>query len=196
MAGTCMEYWRDVPRADDLDNAQQRALTCCRCRRCNAWLQTSEERNRDYTSDIGFSDTPCCNACLPAALANEQKRRAELEQARARYQASLDASLQKALDSDAAQALCAFMSELSERYYCAGWLIGLEHTLWPMVHGGNREFGLGAVTEEEVAKLRRLHERAGGWWRWAEDPEPAAGGEVFVPTEEWLKLVAQRRAVP
>jgi hypothetical protein len=40
------------------------------------------------------------------------------------------------------------MSDISEEYYCAGWLIGLEEILWSMVVGNRREFGMGVVTED------------------------------------------------
>lgn len=188
-----LSRWRNIPRVDELDRAQQTALTCCRCKRCNAWLQTREERYREPVGAISYHDDPCCNACLPAVLAAEQERETERERVRARYQARLDASLIDSYDPDAARDLCAFMSVLSEKYYCAGWLIGLEYQLWSMVHGGSRECGPYTVTPEEVTKLRRLHERAGGWWMWAEDSqEPGASGQVFVPTAEWRKVVAQR----
>ena len=50
--------------------------------------------------------------------------------------------------------LCVLMRRLSEDYYCAGWLVGLEDHLWAMVQGGDRHFGVGEVTVEEVARLR------------------------------------------
>lgn len=75
------------------------------------------------------------------------------------------------------------MSELSERCWFAGWLHGLKHALWAMVSGGAREYGQGIVSEEEVARLRALSERSGGWWRRDEVDE-----EVFVPIEAWRRI--------
>ena len=82
--------------------------------------------------------------------------------------------------------LCVLMRRLSEDYYCAGWLVGLEDHLWAMVQGGDRHFGVGEVTVEEVARLRELSERAGGWWAWR-----VGEGARFVPMAEWLARVRQ-----
>lgn len=85
-------------------------------------------------------------------------------------------------DPDIAIRLRNFMSNISEDYWCAGWLIGLEHRLWEIIQGGSRDFGLDVITEKEVNELRRLHEKAGGWWIWK------GNREVFVTTKEWLAL--------
>lgn len=90
-------------------------------------------------------------------------------------------------DAIAAKTLCAQMSDLSEEYYCAGWLIGLEFSLWSMLEGGSRNFGMSVVTEKEIGELRSLHKRCDGWWVWSEDLQ----GEAFVSTEEWIVIYAE-----
>lgn len=94
-------------------------------------------------------------------------------------------SLAKAADQDAAVLLKASMGGISEEYYCAGWLIGLEHKLWRMVEGGDRRFGMGEVREDEATELKRLSEKAGGWWIYSEDNS----GETFVTAEEWQAML-------
>jgi hypothetical protein len=72
------------------------------------------------------------------------------------------------------------MSDISEEYYCAGWLIGLEEILWSMVVGNRREFGMGVVTEDEVSQLKQLSDQAGGWWHYVE-----GDGETFITLQDW-----------
>jgi hypothetical protein len=95
---------------------------------------------------------------------------------------------ERSLDPVAATALNEAMSAISERYWCAAWLRDLEFSLWAMLGGGPREYGLGEVSAEELDGLRRLAERAGGWWRWSDMDED----EVFVPFREWNTLMRER----
>jgi len=64
------------------------------------------------------------------------------------------------------QALYEYMSYLSEDCYCAGWMEGTEAACWEAVVNGGTRFGIGFITAEEAAELRRLSETAGGWWHW------------------------------
>jgi len=50
------------------------------------------------------------------------------------------------------------MSDLSEDYWCAGWLIDLEFELWEGVAGGKT-----SITKAEIAQLRYLSDRCDGW---------------------------------
>jgi hypothetical protein len=75
----------------------------------------------------------------------------------------------------AKETLETFMSDISEDHYAAGWNMGLEYDLWSMVRGGSRHYGMGTVTEADVAKLKQLADEAGGWWKCDE----------FVPIAEW-----------
>ena len=86
----------------------------------------------------------------------------------------------KARNRDSAILLRYFMQELSERYYCAGWRVGLEYDLWALVCGGIRAMGLEEPNEAEIIELRRLSEAAGGWWKW-----DAERGTIFLTLEEW-----------
>ena len=89
---------------------------------------------------------------------------------------------------DAAELLCEYMSEISEDYWCAGWLHGLEFSLWKMLRGGSRDFGTGDVKEEELSKLRQLSQRAGGWVIWDEQKDASMSGNRFVPLALWTVM--------
>ena len=80
------------------------------------------------------------------------------------------------------RALADAMSAISERYYCAGWLSGLEYTLWRfLTYPFDGAWGMAHVTEGELDELRTLALDLGGWivWRDFED------GETFLTFEEW-----------
>jgi hypothetical protein len=83
------------------------------------------------------------------------------------------------------------MEHLSETYWCAGWLDGLEHQLWRMAHGGPAGFTnlLRIPTEQELSQLRELSQHAGGWWCWPD-------GETnvkFLSLEEWDRIYDAER---
>lgn len=79
------------------------------------------------------------------------------------------------------------MSDISEDCWFAGWLIGLEYSLWEMVQGGDRKFGIGAVQEIDIDEMRRLSEEIDGWLAWSESEMEVA----FVPMVEWLAMYAE-----
>ncbi len=81
------------------------------------------------------------------------------------------------------------MADYSEDFWCAGWLIDLEFTLWEALTDGSRQLGMGRLEEREIARMKRLHEIAGGWWAWSKNE----GCERFVTTEEWLRILDQKR---
>ena len=80
------------------------------------------------------------------------------------------------------------MSEISEEYWCAGWLGGLEHVLWDVVTGKRTDI----CTPEEIEQLKYLSEKCGGWIVW--DKEGIC--ERFVSMEEWLRLYEARHHSP
>ena len=54
------------------------------------------------------------------------------------------------------QELAAFMSDLSEQGWYAGWMTGLEYALWEAVLGGGRQYGHLTLTDAHIARLREL----------------------------------------
>ena len=77
------------------------------------------------------------------------------------------------------------MSWISEEYWCAGWLSGLEYVLWDALTGRQK----GACSPEEIEELKYLSEKCGGWIIWDEQ----AKDERLVPREEWLRLYEANR---
>lgn len=76
------------------------------------------------------------------------------------------------------------MEEISEDLWCAGWLIGLEFSLWRAVTDGPFDYGLGRISQEDCDLLKSLSDDAGGWWRL-----DINSGRTFTPMNEWLQLV-------
>ena len=81
------------------------------------------------------------------------------------------------------RALAVAMSEISEAAYCAGWMHGLEYALWYLLTTGQTRYGRSNVTREELARLRILSERCGGWIVYDEQKD-----ETFVPLDDWLRI--------
>lgn len=150
------------------EHSREDVERCCRCAVCGA--DTSPGR---WPRE--------CDACKPAQ--DEKRAASELRWAAkaARDAEAQEAAIALALDRDAAVRLRDCMSDISEDRYCAGWLSDLEFTLWgAVVDGEPFQFGMGRVESSDIAELRRLSEKCGGWWRFDDEH-----GEVFVPIDEW-----------
>ena len=78
------------------------------------------------------------------------------------------------------------MRELSERYYAAGWYMGLATSLWEALVGveTNREF-----REGETMQLALYLQRARCWFRW----DDKAMAVVRVPIKDWMRTYARER---
>jgi len=59
--------------------------------------------------------------------------------------------------------LAAFMSEISERCYFAGWMNNLEYVLWDVLESGQRTFGQGIITTEDIKQLKALSYKSESW---------------------------------
>lgn len=70
------------------------------------------------------------------------------------------------------QLLLRLMRSLSEDYYCAGWMHGLELSLWHMALRQD---------SEEGQILLYCAETAGGWWIWDDQRD----NNVFIPLPVW-----------
>ena len=79
------------------------------------------------------------------------------------------------------------MSDISEDFWCAGWLDKLEYTLWGIVEGGNRSFGMGEVRDEQINGLKKLSQKAGGWWRY----DDSVKEELFITIDEWKEIYSK-----
>jgi hypothetical protein len=84
------------------------------------------------------------------------------------------------------ESLLRLMEDQSEDCWCASWLRDLEFSLWNTITTGKTDWGFG-MRDCDLARLKHLHEMAGGWWIWADDEV----GRRFVTTEEWLAILAR-----
>lgn len=80
--------------------------------------------------------------------------------------------------------LAIYMSSLSERAHSAGWMQGLEFSLWRAVSHGPFKYGRLELGPEQVQRLRELSERCCGWIFFHEQQE-----ESFASLSEWAHLV-------
>jgi len=83
-----------------------------------------------------------------------------------------------------ASILARVMADLSEEYWCAGWLTELEFELWTATLGEECPF-----TSAEVAELRYLSRKCGGWIVWHDE----APWYRFVPLATWEPMFASWR---
>ena len=79
--------------------------------------------------------------------------------------------------------LAAYMSELSEQAYSAGWMDGVEHALWRATTVGPFRYGHLNLTAAHTERLKALSDACGGWIRFDADLD-----EIFVPTAQWVEL--------
>ena len=178
---------RDAPEPDMAERSQHDADACCACTRCGRpWPPDGDDR-------VDFRSV--CDACRPI---DDAETAAAQERAKAKHDerlAAVQASLEHALDRDAAVLLLCLMEEISEEHWCASWMSGLEHMLWRVLKGEARLEDVGimlraeavAPSDKDVIKLGRLHEKSGGWWYWSDTMMCA----LFVPTPEWLGMAGE-----
>lgn len=95
----------------------------------------------------------------------------------------LNAFFADSTEEGAQWGLLCLMTGISEEFWCAGWMKGLEWALWEIAQGGERGYGGGALTERQTALLKLLSEEAGGWWVWDNE-----GGPRFLGMEEWQAM--------
>lgn len=79
--------------------------------------------------------------------------------------------------------LARFMSNLSEDYWAAGWLVDREFELWTAVREEASRVG-----QANAARLRYLSSKSGGWIVWADT------GRRYVPIDEWRARYEEWRA--
>ncbi|MEH2377619.1 MAG: hypothetical protein V7K27_01760 [Nostoc sp.] len=71
------------------------------------------------------------------------------------------------------------MSSFSERMWSAGWVSGVEFSLWKKVRECSDD-----LTIREIADFNFYSGLAGGWWMWDENQK----SEVFVNLGYWLEI--------
>lgn len=99
------------------------------------------------------------------------------------------------------RALYQLMSDISEDCYCAGWMNGNEYTLWEMLTTPTapRNYGMGQVSDRDIAEMRAISNDIGGWIRWhddADEPDLPANewGPRFEALEDWQRRYDKQKA--
>lgn len=105
------------------------------------------------------------------AREDSRKRMDRLSEAR-------EASLAKAKSKNDALDLIDAIRDFSEEAHWSAWHPGVEFEAWQLALESN----------VDCAFMLDLSEECGGWWYWSEE----YCGELFVTTEEWEKMVAER----
>lgn len=67
-----------------------------------------------------------------------------------------------------------YMSDISEKCYCAGWMSGLEYALWYAVENGELKYGHDLVTLEEIEQLKKLSQDCNCWIYFDDETEETA----------------------
>lgn len=80
------------------------------------------------------------------------------------------------------------MGDISEDYWCAGWLQDLEYDLWAFVCGDVDKLWEGVfhegLNEYQRQFLKTLSTDAGGWFIWQ-------NGREFIEMDQWLEKYAK-----
>lgn len=85
--------------------------------------------------------------------------------------------------------LANYMSEVSEEAFFAGWLIGIEFTLWRLAsHPSMSLRDCCPFTMEQALRLRALSKASGGWVYW----DDGIDGLAFVSLERWRQIYAAK----
>jgi hypothetical protein len=92
--------------------------------------------------------------------------------------------------SPEALALAEYMSSLSEKAWCAGWIVDLEFRLSAAIQGEKRAYGRVSFSAPEIAKLKSLSDACGGWIVFHETTE-----QTFVPLQDWSRVFSEDKSV-
>ena len=90
----------------------------------------------------------------------------------------------KSANLEAALRLVNLMSQISEKCMSAGWLDGLEFSLWRVIENpSDNKFGQGFVTESQINQLITLSNESKGWWEYLDENDH----ETFISIDDWKK---------
>ncbi len=84
------------------------------------------------------------------------------------------------------------MRELSDIFYSAQWIDGLEFLVWDMAHKKPHRLADTDVSDKVAKFFRDLAILADGWWVWPETAGRKGDREIFVSLEEWKDCLKKR----
>lgn len=85
------------------------------------------------------------------------------------------------------QQLAEFMSDISEKGFCAGWMWHLEYDLWRIINGGHNRYGHYYLSQEEIDQLWAMANKCGCWIVFDDDTE-----ETAIEIETWKKMYVRQ----
>ncbi len=103
--------------------------------------------------------------------------------------------MKEPVSEDKVDELISLMSGISEDCWAAGWIEGLEYTLWQLMQNGGGSIGMWwRMTPDEAATLKELSDSVDGWvwWSYTENNRPELDGPRYISMEEWLKHLELR----
>jgi len=99
--------------------------------------------------------------------------------------------------SDEERDLADTMSDISEDCWCAGWLIGLEYSLWDAIQTGDLEFGMATINSYDLKRCKELADKVNGWVVWMDNGHGlpiGQWGNYFIPMNDWLKMYEEEKS--
>lgn len=82
------------------------------------------------------------------------------------------------------RALTDLISRVSRRIFRAGWLDGIEFSLWHAITTKSADSLWDDLTHMETRELKLLSTQCDGWVVWRDE----CGGKTFVSMPEWLEI--------
>jgi hypothetical protein len=79
--------------------------------------------------------------------------------------------------------LAELMSRISERCYSAEWIKNLEFVLWNSLETGERTFGQGKITTQDIEGMTALSRLSSGWIYFDDNAE-----ETAIDITSWTEL--------
>jgi hypothetical protein len=88
----------------------------------------------------------------------------------------------RSLNPAAAARLAWLFSDISDRFYAAGWLQRIEYDLWYLIHQPPPwRIGFSQLSTVDVIEICLLAEACGGWIIWHDEFHY----EMWIPLAEW-----------
>ena len=94
----------------------------------------------------------------------------------------------------AREVLLCRMRMLSKLFYEHEWVEDLEIEIWDMAHVAPARFADQDVTQETAKYFRDLIKLGGGFWVWPEVVGQTGGHEIFIPLNQWQKVLRKRKS--
>ncbi len=80
------------------------------------------------------------------------------------------------------------MSNISEQCYCAGWMDGLEYSIWAALVGGDIKYGQSEIDRATLNTIKWLSDQTETWIVWRDSRHGVdAAGNYAIPMSVWIE---------